>query len=71
MLSLPIIIFTLITIPFLLPRDFVSLARRIRYHLRNDLRKRLSNEEWDAIKHEFDDLQPTTKKGPGLSAQPL
>jgi hypothetical protein len=56
MLSLPIIISTLITIPFLFPRDFVSLARRIRYHLRDDLRKRLTETEWDAIKHEFDDL---------------
>jgi hypothetical protein len=56
MYSLPIIISTLCVIPFLFPRDFVSFARRIRYHLRNDLRKRLSNEEWNAIKHEFDDL---------------
>ena len=56
MYSLPIIISTLIAIPFLFPQDFVSLARRIRYFLRNDLRKRLSDEEWNAIKHEFDDL---------------
>ena len=56
MYSLPIIISTLFAIPFLFPRDFVSLARRIRYYLRNDLRKRLTDEEWDAIKHEFDDL---------------
>ena len=56
MFSLPIIISALLTIPFLFPKEFVSLARRIRYHLRNDLRQRLTNEEWDAIKHEFDDL---------------
>jgi len=56
MFSLPIIISALLTIPFLFPKEFVSLALRIRYHLRNDVRKRLTDEEWDAIKHEFDDL---------------
>lgn len=56
MARLPIIISTLLTIPFLFPQEFVCLARRIRYHLRNDLRKRLTDAEWDAIKHEFDDL---------------
>jgi hypothetical protein len=56
MSGLTIVICTLITIPFLFPNDFVSAARRIRYHLRNDLMKRLSQEEWDKIKHEFDDL---------------
>lgn len=56
MSSLPIIVSTFFTIPFLFPKEFVSLARRIRYHLRNDLRKRLTDEEWNAIKHEFDDL---------------
>ena len=56
MSSLPIIISTLFTIPFLFPREFVSFSRHIRYFLRNDLRKRLTQAEWDAIKHEFDDL---------------
>jgi hypothetical protein len=56
MFSLPIIISTLISVPFLFLREFVCLARRICYHLRNDLRKRLTDEEWDAMKHEFDDL---------------
>jgi hypothetical protein len=56
MSSLPIIISTLLAVPFLFPREFVPLARRIRYFLRNDLRKRLTDEEWDAIRHEFDDL---------------
>ncbi len=56
MLSLPIIISTLLTIPFLCPKETASLARRIRYHLRNDLRQRLTDEEWNEIKHEFDDL---------------
>jgi len=56
MSSLPIAICTLIMMPFLFPKVFVPLALRIRYFLRNDMRKRLTDEEWDAIKHEFDDL---------------
>jgi hypothetical protein len=56
MSSLPIIISTLFTIPFLFPKEFVSFSRRIRHFLRNDLRKRLTDTEWDAIRHEFDDL---------------
>jgi hypothetical protein len=54
--GLTIVICTLITAPFLFPNEFVSWGRRIRYFLRNDLRKHLSQEEWDEIKHEFDDL---------------
>ncbi len=56
MLPLSIIISTLLVTPFLFPQEFASLFRRIRYHLRNDLRKRLTDEEWNEIKHEFDDL---------------
>ena len=51
-----IAICTLITIPFLFPNEFVFWSRRMRYFLRNDVRKRLTDTEWDAIKHEFDDL---------------
>lgn len=56
MLSLPIIISTLLVMPFLFPRELSNLLRRLRYHIRNDLRKRLTNEQWNEIKHEFDDL---------------
>ncbi len=56
MSSLTTAIFLLLTIPFLFPKEFASLARRLRHHLRNDLRRRLSDEDWNAIKHEFDDL---------------
>ena len=56
MVNLPIIISTLFTLPFLFPNEFVSWSRRMRYFLRNDVRKRLTQAEWDAIKHEFDDL---------------
>ena len=56
MSGLTIAICTLITIPFLFPNEFVSWSRRMRYFLRNDLRNRLTEAEWDAIKHEFDDL---------------
>lgn len=56
MSGLSIAICTLIALPFLFPKEFVPLARRLRYWIRNDLRKRLTDEEWDEIKHEFDDL---------------
>jgi hypothetical protein len=53
---LTIAICSMLAIPFLFPNEFVSWSRRIRYFLRSDLRKRLTDAEWDAIKHEFDDL---------------
>ncbi len=56
MFRLPVIISTLLVIPLLFPQEFASLFRRIRYCLRNDLRKRLTDEEWNDIRHEFDDL---------------
>jgi len=56
MFSLSIIISTLLVTPFLFPRELSALARRLRYHIRNDLRKRLTDEQWNEIKHEFDDL---------------
>ncbi len=55
MSPLPIIVSTFLLTPFLFPQEFASLFRRIRYRLRNDLRKRLTDEEWNDIRHEFDD----------------
>jgi len=42
--------------PFVFPNQFVPLARRLRSHIRNNVRKRLTDEQWNEIKHEFDDL---------------
>ena len=56
MTSLPIIISTIVVLPFLFPREVSTLARRLRYQIRNGLRKRLTDEQWNEIKHEFDDL---------------
>jgi len=56
MFSLPIIVSTLLAVPLLFPREVCTLARRLRYQIRNGLRKLLTDEQWNEIKHEFDDL---------------
>jgi hypothetical protein len=46
----------LLVVPFLLPEEFISWSRSIRRRLRDDLRRRVSPEEWEEYQEEFCDL---------------
>lgn len=46
----------LLSLPFLFPAEFTVWSRRIRQWLREDLRRRVTPEQWEACKDAFEDL---------------
>lgn len=56
MYGLTAAIASLLAFPFLFPEEFITLSRRIRRWLKEDVRRRVSDSEWERIKHEYDDL---------------
>ena len=46
----------ILAFPFLFPEEFIYWSRRIRKWIREDLRRRLTQEEWEAYRAEVPDF---------------
>ena len=47
---------SILAFPFLFPEEFTYWSHRIRKWIREDLRKRLTQEEWEAYRAEVPDF---------------
>ena len=56
MYGLVVSIAALAAFPFIFPEEFLYWSRNIRNRIKDDLRKRMSDEEWQEYEHEFSDL---------------
>ncbi len=56
MSRLAILISVVVAYSFLCPEEFIACSRRIRHWLRDDIRRRLSDKEWQAIQDELADF---------------
>ena len=50
-----LMIVSLLALAFLFPAEMLVLIRRLRRLLEDDIRRRVRPQEWERIKHEFDD----------------
>ena len=55
-MSRPMFLAFLLVIPILFPEAFIAWSRTLRRKLRDDIKRRVSQKEWEQIAHEFEDL---------------